>query len=165
MPGWTLQGRLNIRNSNDSDTININWQQDGADFEISLSGTLGLGAVRLSGGRAGVLIERAGEAPQTAASLEAVGTDTLGYAFPAEQLLFWIRGLSAPGGRAEITRNPEGLVATLSQPGGDGRRWELQYDRYRDIDGHILPGRIRLEQSPWRLTFVVSDWILPGESP
>ena len=160
MDNWSLRGRLNIRSNNNSDTININWLQDSGAFEINLSGTLGLGAVRLSGDAGGVLVEKAGEEPFTAPSLEAIGTGILGYAFPASELLYWIRGLPAPGRNSEVNYNEAGLVATISQPDATGRRWELQYDRFEDIVGRILPGRIRLEQAPYRLTFLVSDWKL-----
>lgn len=161
LESWSLRGRLNIRSNNQSDTININWLQETGNFDINLSGTLGLGAVRITGNAAGVLIEKAGEAPVTAPSLAAVGTDILGYAFPAGELLYWIRGLPAPGRPADVNYTAAGLVATISQPDAAGRRWELQYDRFEDSDGYILPGRIRLEQSPYRLTFLVSDWNLP----
>ena len=157
---WSLRGRLNIRSGNNSNTININWQQDNVAFEINLSGTLGLGAVRLSGNQQRVLVEKAGEDPVVAGSLSALGSEILGYAFPANELLYWIRGLPAPGRNAEVNYNEAGLVATISQPDTAGRRWELQYDRFEDIAGHILPGRIRLEQAPYRLTFLVSDWEL-----
>lgn len=162
MEHWSLRGRLNIRSNNDSETININWQQDADAFAINLSGTLGLGAVHIAGDTTGVVIEKAGEEPLQADSLETISTDILGYAFPAGELLYWIRGLPAPGRRADITYTSEGLVATLSQPDAQGRRWELQYDNYQEIAGHILPGRLRLEQSPYRLTFLISDWDIPS---
>lgn len=162
LDSWSLRGRLNIRSGNDSDTININWQQDGAVFDISLSGTLGLGAVHINGDDRSVMIEKAGEEPIVADSLEDFSSDVLGYAFPARELLYWIRGLPAPGSRPRESLNAQGLTATLSQTDHQGRRWELQYDRYQDTGGVILPGRIRLEQSPYRLTFVISDWMLPG---
>lgn len=158
---WSLRGRLNVRSSNASETININWAQAADNFEINLSGTLGLGAVRITGDGDGVLIEEAGEAPVQAASLEAMGTEVLGYAFPASELLYWIRGLPAPGSDPQITWNADGLVATLLQRDAHGQRWALQYDRYQDIAGHYLPGRLRLEQSPYRLTFLVNDWEIP----
>jgi outer membrane lipoprotein LolB len=162
MEHWSLRGRLNIRSNNESDTINLNWQQDAGAFDITLSGTLGLGAVRITGDATGVVVEKAGEAPLQADSLETISTDILGYAFPAAELLYWIRGLPAPGSRADITYNREGLVATLSQPDAQGRRWEMQYDNYQETAGHFLPGRLRLEQTPYRLTFLISAWDIPS---
>ena len=159
---WSLRGRLNIRSNNDNETININWQQDADTFEINLSGTLGLGAVRIAGDATGVVVEKAGEDPLQADSLETISADILGYAFPAPELLYWIRGLPAPDREAEITYNREGLVATLSQPDAQGRRWELQYDNYQETTGHFLPGRLRLEQTPYRLTFLISAWDTPS---
>jgi len=161
LDSWSLRGRLNIRSSNSNDTVNINWQQNREAFDINLSGTLGLGAVRISGDDQGVLIEKAGEESFRAPSLEVVGSEILGYVFPAGELLYWIRGLPAPGPRPGITYNPDGLIATLSQQDYTGRRWELQYDRYADIDGHYLPGRLRLEQAPYRLTFLIAKWEIP----
>ena len=158
MENWSLRGRLNIRSGESSDTININWQQAQDEFEINLSGTLGLGAVRISGKPGRVVIEKAGEAPIIASTLQEISSDILGYAFPASSLLYWIKGIPAPGSKADISRNAEGFVATLSQLDRQGTRWELQYDRYQNINHHILPGRIRLEQSPYRLTFVVNSW-------
>lgn len=158
LENWSLRGRLNIRRGDSSDTININWQQAEEEFDINLSGTLGLGAVRINGKLGRVVIEKAGEAPIIANSLQEISTDILGYAFPASSLLYWIKGLPAPGNRADMSRNDEGFVATLSQLDRQGARWELQYDRYQSIENHVLPGRIRLEQSPYRLTFVVNSW-------
>lgn len=165
LESWTLRGRLNIRSNDVNDTININWVQDASAFDINLSGALGLGAVRITGNDAGVIIEKAGEEPLRAASLAAVGSEILGYAFPAGELLYWIRGIPAPGPSPQLTFNPSGLIATMAQPDRSGRRWELQYDRHMDIGGYLLPGRIRLEQSPYRLTFLVSDWEIPAGIP
>ena len=155
---WSLRGRLNIRSDNQSDTININWQQQGPDFDINLSGTLGMGAVRINSSSNGVIIEKAGEEPMVASSLQELSRDLLGYAFPANSLLYWIKGLPAPNRNADITRNPQGLVATLSQADNQGRHWEIQYDRYQGYQDAAMPGRIRLEQSPYRLTFIITAW-------
>jgi outer membrane lipoprotein LolB len=161
---WALRGRLNIRTPDSSDTVNINWQQHNQDYDISLSGTLGLGAVQVSGDNTQVIIEKAGEEPVLAQSLEAISVELLGYAFPASELLFWIRGLPSPQRRAEQSFTPEGLLATLSQADSSGQRWELQYDRFSETGGVILPGRLRLERPPYRLTFVISDWQVREQS-
>ena len=164
MDSWALRGRLNIRSGEQSDTININWQQDNEDFDITLSGTLGMGAVRMSGRENGVQIEKAGEEAIIATSLQQISNELLGYAFPVDSLLYWIKGLPAPGNNADITYNAKGVIATLSQPDKLGQQWKLQYDRYQDINGNILPHRIRLEQSPYRLTFIVTTWRIDEDS-
>ena len=158
---WNLRGRLNIRNNNQSDTININWLQQGDAYDINLSGTLGLGAVRLSGSPSGVLIEKSGNEPVMATSLEAITAEMLGYAFPASELLYWVRGIPAPGRQARVERNAEGLIGSLVQADGRGLEWKLEYDRFELVDDHPVPGRIRLEQSPYRLTLLINNWELP----
>jgi outer membrane biogenesis lipoprotein LolB len=60
------------------------------------------------------------------------------------------------------TRNTDGLIATLSQQDANGHNWELQYDRFRENESIFLPGRIRLEQAQYRLTFIISSWDIPG---
>ncbi len=161
LDNWSLRGRLNIRNNNGSETININWQQTQTDYDINLSGTLGLGAVHIIGGADGIIIEKAGEAPLRAQDLESITTDMLGYAFPASELLYWIRGVPVPDREVVTKRNTYGLIATLSQQDANGQYWELQYDRFRENESIFLPGRIRLEQTQYRLTFIISRWDIP----
>lgn len=159
---WSLRGRLNIRSGDGNETININWQQNHEEYDINLSGALGMGAVQITGNNDGVTINRAGEEDAIVSSdLDSLSTEVLGYAFPLRELLYWIKGIAAPGSQAARTRNPQGLTATLSQADARGQRWELQYDRYQTVDSYALPGRIRLEQVPYRLTFVISDWDIP----
>ena len=156
-----MRGRLNIRSNTGSETININWQQTQTDYDINLSGTLGLGAVRIIGGADGVIVEKAGEAPLRTMSLEAITTEMLGYAFPASELLYWIRGMPAPDREVRTERNTQGLTSTLSQQDANGQNWELQYDRYQEVESVFLPGRIRLEQDLYRLTFIINSWEIP----
>src|SRR5690606_6948901 len=80
---WQLEGRLNIRGEEGSDTVSLRWEQRPLGFEINMSGRLGLGSVRISGAPGDVLVEKAGEEPVRAASLEELGLSYLGYAFPA----------------------------------------------------------------------------------
>ena len=154
---WQLDGRLNIRGADGSDTVSLRWDQRPLDFEINLSGRLGLGSVRIAGRDGEVVVEKAGEEPVRAASLEELGASYLGYAFPARQLHYWIRGIDAPGTPARLTLNAEERLATLMQDG-----WTLEYDRYQEAGGLVLPGRIRLDFNQggesYRLTFLIGEW-------
>lgn len=153
---WNLQGRLNIRSEADSNTLNIHWQQEDENFLINLSGTLGFGAVAIEGNNQLVKIEKSGDAPVFANNLEEISSSYLGFEFPANQLYYWIRGIPSPmTEQASIQLfNEEQLLETLQQD-----QWLLHYDRYKTQDnGLILPGRIRVERPPYRLTFIIRQW-------
>lgn len=153
--GWRLQGRLNIRGPERNDTVNLTWEQQGESFAINMSGRLGLGNVRINGNETGVVVEKAGEEPLYARSLEDVSADYLGYEFPAAKLHYWVRGITTPDSPASMELNDNRRLASLASDG-----WRLDYDRYLETGGVVLPGRIRMEHPPWRLTFLISEWTL-----
>ena len=158
---WRLEGRLNIRQQQQSDTVSIRWQQQGDTFDITLSSTmLGLGTTQVSGGNGEVLVEKAGEAPVTLPDLQALTRDYLAFDFPAANLLYWVRGLPAPGLPAATTFDDNDLLASLTQQDSSGQRWQLTFDRYTAVDALVMPGRIRMSSDSVQLTFLVGEWQL-----
>jgi outer membrane lipoprotein LolB len=161
---WTLNGRLNVRQGRQSDTVNLNWAQDGATFSIRLSATvLGLGAVLLQGDDRQVLLEKAGEEPRLLPSLEALGHEYMEYEFPAAYLTWWVRGLPAPSLPAQSTLNEQNLLQTLVQHSPDGQRYELTFERYSVVDGLALPSRITLQSQGVMLRVLVDGWQIPPQ--
>lgn len=162
---WRLEGRLAIRQGNDSSTVTINWYQHDESFDITLRGSLlPLGTTRLQGSDVGLVLERAGQDPVRLPNLQALTRDYLNFEFPAGNLQYWVRGLPAPGLRASTELDAANLLLTLQQTDVEGRRWDLKYDRYLPVAGLPLPGRIRLSTAAatggLQLTFLVSDWQL-----
>lgn len=158
---WTLGGRLNVLQNRQSDTVTINWDQQGERFDLNLSGTLGLGAVRVHGTPASVSVEKASETPQTLPGLAALTQEYFGFEFPAAQLLYWVRGIPDPTLPALTTLDASQLLATLEQSDPLGQVWLLTYDRYQPAGAVFLPGRIRVQREGLRLTFLVDTWTLP----
>jgi outer membrane lipoprotein LolB len=164
---WELVGRLNVRQGGASDTVNINWKQAADTFDLRLSGSLGLGAVHVSGDASQVTVERNGETPVTLPDLASLTREYFGYEFPTAQLLYWVRGLPAPERTGTTTLDDNRMLATLRQNDAAGTAWELSFDRYRELaDGNThLPGRIRARSPGLELTFLVSEWRKPDTSP
>lgn len=158
---WGLSGRLNVRQQEQSDTVQINWDQQGAGFDLLLSGSFGLGAVQVSGTPTLITVARAGEDSVTLPSLEALTRDYFGYDFPAAQLQYWVRGIPAPGSPADTVLDENQLLGTLSQRDDSGQQWTLSYDRYQQNGAVTLPGRIRAESAGLRLTFLINHWQVP----
>ena len=162
---WALQGRLNLRQGSQSDTVNIRWQQQDENFDIVLRGALGIGNTRVHGGNQGLLLEKSGEKPVSLANLEALTQDYLGFEFPAGYLSHWVRGLPVPEIPAIPSFDDNSRLVALVQEDKLGRRWQLGFDQYKEVGKLILPGRIRLEQPDFKLTFIISDWQLGAASP
>ena len=158
-PDWQLEGRLNVRQAKQSDTVSLNWQQQDQNFDLTLSGALGLGTTRVRGSDAeGLRVEKAGEAPVELPNLQALARNYLTFEFPADHLLYWVRGLPAPGLPATAEFDSNNLLTSLSQRDEDGRTWQLLFDRYEAVDTLPLPGRIRLTADDLQLTFLINDW-------
>jgi outer membrane lipoprotein LolB len=155
---WTLQGRLNIRQANNSDTVTLNWQQMVQDFEINLSGAFGIGATMISGNQESIRLQQGNQTPIEAASLSELSRDYLGYEFPAEALQFWVRGIPSPDSPSTMEFNDNQLLASLSQTDAQGNQWLLEYDRYQESGGLNLPGRIRMSHPDYLLTFIIQSW-------
>lgn len=162
---WELKGRLVVRENGNSDTVNINWRQQGESFDLRLFGGFGLGAVRVSGTGDSVTVEEAGEAPVTLPNLAAVTQEYFGYEFPTAELLYWVRGLPAPrAGRNTLDAN--GMLATLRQRDTSGLGWTLAFERYLALEGKpgtYLPGRIVAQRDGLELRFLIDNWVVPVE--
>ncbi len=158
---WTLQGRLNIRQANDSDTVSINWQQTEEAFEINLSGALGIGATTIYGNQSYIRLQQGNDTTIEARNIDELSREYLGYEFPAEALLYWVRGIPSPNSTASMELNENQLLARLSQQDNQGNNWELEYDRYLQSGGLNLPGRIRMSHPEYLLTFIIQSWQIP----
>ena len=156
---WQLEGRLNIRQQKESDTVSIHWQQQGNRFALTLSSTvLGLGTTRVQGDDNGVTVESAGAEPLHVPDLQTALRDYLGFNFPAANLRFWVRGLPVPGWVATTEFDQNLQLATLLQADAAGQLWRLEYDRYGLVEGLALPGRIRLTANALQLTVLIQQW-------
>ena len=162
---WELSGRLVVRQDGNTDTVNINWRQQDDDFNLVLSGSLGLGAVRVRGNAAEVTVEKAGDEPVTLPSLADVSREFFGYEFPTAELLYWVRGLPAPELSGSHTFDANRMLATLQQQDMNGVVWNLTFDRYAALEGSVnmtyLPGRIVAQREGLELMFLINDWIVP----
>jgi outer membrane lipoprotein LolB len=163
---WQLDGRLNIRQGRESDTINLNWKQSGEHVSIRLSATvLSVGGVVIEGDDASVTIEKSGEEPRVLPGLDALSSEFLDYDFPAAYLRWWVRGLPVPSLPATPVLDQNQLLFSLVQTAPDGQRWELSYENYEQVDNVILPRRINLASQGVLLRFLISDWQLNHVEP
>lgn len=153
LDAWDINGKLAMRSQAQSGSGVLFWLQRQDYFDIRVTGPLGQGATRLTG-RPGQIRLTTPHLDQHAASAEALMQEQLGWSLPVSNLLWWVRGLPAPGSKHTLQLNDDSLAARLEQDG-----WQLEFARYQSLpDGSLLPERILLKGPQLQLTLVVKQW-------
>lgn len=153
---WEMRGKLGYRGPDASGSAWLTWVQDAQHFDLTLTGPMGAGATRISGDAEAAVLSR-GRDVSRASSASALTHEVLGISLPLEELLWWVRGLPAPDAPAATQLSESYLLASLQQAG-----WQLQFDRYTEIAGLHLPGRISGtgidDYQGLRFTLVINHW-------
>lgn len=156
---WQLSGKVGARLPENSGSARLRWKQSEQDYRIDLSGPFGQGRVVIETLDQSVQLRQGAEPPLTAATAEELMWQATGWAFPVEQLVYWVRGIPAPDSRHRIVEyTPEGLVKTLYQSG-----WTLAYSDYKATGITPLPGRVIAQRDDIRLTLIIYQWSLPEQ--
>jgi outer membrane lipoprotein LolB len=151
---WNINGKLAVRSTATSESARLQWQQNGEQFDIHLSGPAGLKATRIHGTPHDVNFEQ-GEQTLHADSIAALSQQLVGWSLPADKLTWWLRGLPAPDSTPQrASYAPEGWLVALAQDGWDIRFSDPQQPR-SDI---TLPGRIEATRGDTRITLIIKTW-------
>ncbi|MBA4503203.1 lipoprotein insertase outer membrane protein LolB [Marinobacterium marinum] len=151
---WSAEGRIGIRWTEDSQSANLDWEQNLDRYQIRLSGPLGQGGLRITGSDQSVTLQRSGD-DQThqAPTPEALMQQLLGWHLPLTQAQYWIRGIPAPDTQAHPLTGP---VTGFIQSG-----WQIEYTRLTQAIGRVLPEKLRLSRDDLRITVIINTWAQP----
>lgn len=151
LQNWSAEGRLGVRMSQESHSANLDWQQQGDQYRIALTGPLGQGGLRIEGDSRSVSLRQAGEdSIHRAATPEALMQQLLGWHLPLSHARYWIRGLPDPGTPSTTLDAP---ATGFIQAG-----WTIEYLRFAPVAGQLLPEKLRLQHKDLRLTVIINDW-------
>jgi len=144
---WRMRGKIGLRSPQQNGSGFIDWQQDGEQFRLQVSGPLGQGSTVIAGNKHELSIQ--GE--EIIDNPQAQAEQALGWPLPQQQMPYWVRGLAAPntGSQSEWS---EGLLQKLQQGG-----WDIEYLRY-SRHRIPLPEKIKLKRGDIQLTLVVKRW-------
>ncbi len=153
---WHLEGKIAVRDENDSGSAYVHWRHAGDEFHLQISGPLGTGAAVAYGNASRVVMRLADDRILVGRTAEALVARHFGWRIPFAALDWWARGLPIPGEPAEITDGPDQLPAQLNQAG-----WNVLIQQYGSYSGYQLPEKLELNQGERRVRVRIRDW-LPG---
>ncbi|MEK7191642.1 MAG: lipoprotein insertase outer membrane protein LolB [Pseudomonadota bacterium] len=166
---WELRGRIALRSRDEGMQASLHWVRERERQRISLVGPLGSGQVRLTQDAGGAELRDTEKNVRRAPTARQLLVETTGWDVPFDDMDWWVRGLPAPGAKAEQELDEDGRLKTLTQFG-----WEVEFLEYGRYGAYELPSKLfarRRENAPGiglnhvttEVRVVIERWVLPGE--
>ncbi|WP_416885363.1 lipoprotein insertase outer membrane protein LolB [Marinospirillum sp.] len=144
---WQLQARTALSHGNERQTANLDWQQQGPNYQLRLFGPFGQGAAYLSGAPFLVTLTLSNGEQHQAATPEQLLARELNWPLPLSNLVYWVRGLPAPGPYRRLEDQQ------IEQDG-----WQIQWSRFSQQGDWQLPGLIDLHNPPLSIRMAIHTW-------
>jgi len=144
---WQAQGRIAFTNKKASHSANLDWQQDGYNYQLQLFGPLGQGSARLEGKPFKVILTTSDGTQIEASSPEQLLTENSGWELPLSNMIYWIRGMTAPGKYQKIDEQ------TFIQNG-----WLVEWRRFSQVDQYLLPSLLTAEKDQLSFRLAINKW-------
>lgn len=157
MTDWSLAGRISLDDGNQGGSGKLQWRVEGDNSELDFHAAMGRGAWHLQIDPEGALLREANGTEQTAAGVNALIQQRMGWPIPVDALQWWVRGLAAPGDVEELNIDTQGLLSSLVQFG-----WQVDFNRYDSVTGMALPVRLDARRQNYRVKLAISRWRLGG---
>lgn len=153
-PSWSLGGRIAVSNGRDGGSGRLEWQQDGARFNVALSAPVTRQSWRLSGDASQARLEGLEGGPRVGPDASGLLRAATGWDIPVVALADWVRGARADAlGPAAIHYDAAGRPARIEQGG-----WTIDYT-WPGADAEPLrPARIEARRGEARVRLVVDEW-------
>lgn len=134
---FNLQGKIGVKTPQQSGSAFFTWQQNHDQFDIELSGILGIGKTQISGQPGQVTLNSSKTGIVTAESAEELLQRATGWQAPISHLVHWVQAKPATL-NAQIEKDQQQRIHAINE---DGWNIQLSYN-----DAAQLPNRLILQQ-------------------
>lgn len=154
---FTLQGRIGVQTEGKGFSGSLTWQHNISSDDIALYSPLGGQVASIKKTANNVTLEDAKGNSISAADVETLTQNALGWKLPLTGLADWSLGRPATGEIQASTLDEQGHLNTLKQEG-----WDIEYQNYTEQNGHFLPKKIILRNDKAHLKLLVENWRIVG---
>ena len=151
-PEWVLQGRIGIRNDEQSLSGQVHWQHGADADDLLMTSPLGQGVARIVRDAQGVTLEVPNQPTRRARDAETLTRETLGYALPVAGLAWWVQARPDPARAFEAKRDEAGRLVQLKQDG-----WTIDYLQYA-ADAPDRPRILVVTREGLEIRLVADSW-------
>lgn len=153
LQAWQLNGKIGVQTQHDAGSANVDWSQQGQQYQLALFGPLGAGQIKLSGHPGLVTLQAADGQRITAPSAQALLARHWGWNLPVNYLQYWVRGVPAPGVAAKYDLDASQHLQQLTQAG-----WTIRYQQYTTVHQIDLPTKLTISSPILTAKLVIYEW-------
>lgn len=135
---FSLQGKIGVRTPQQSGSAFFTWVQQQEQFDIELTGILGVGKTQIEGKPGEVTLNSAKTGLITAATPEELLEKATGWQAPIMHLAYWVQAKPA-NSNAQVNKDENNRLKQLVE---DGWTVDFSYN-----DGQTLPNKLLLKQA------------------
>ncbi len=152
---WTIHARLGVSDGRHGGSGSLLWVRRGSAFDFELQAPVTGRSFRLHGEPGQARLDGLDQGPLSGGDARSLLRQALGWQVPMTQLDFWVRGMRAPGSRASMLFDKDGLPAQLTQDG-----WTVTYRDWYPETTPPLPRRVFARRGDDRVRMVINSWTL-----
>ncbi|MBD1555864.1 lipoprotein localization protein LolB [Vibrio sp. S9_S30] len=154
---YALTGKMAYISESKRQSLNFYWKKTHNSEELRLTTLLGQTALLLNIDETGAtVVTHKGETYRHVSSNILIKQLT-GLSIPIVQLSEWIKGLPLDADAYQL--NNANTLSDLTKQ-IDGQTWNLNFNKYTEQDGFVLPSSLTLVQDKTKLKIAVSKWII-----
>jgi len=146
---WQMDGRAAVAVGAQGWQASLNWQQTDAVTDLHLAGPFGIGSVAIEKTSAGLTLNGAPPSDMVVRDVH----ERLGFDLPMDRFRYWLLGVPDPNTTFDLTRNAQDRALKLTQDG-----WTIDYDKYMQVGGDLMPAHIVLSREGVRVRVAVERW-------
>ena len=150
---WGFVGKISLDDGEQGGSGKLRWDVRPDHSELDFHGAMGRGAWNLTIGPHSALLREANGMEQTAADVNQLVQERIGWHLPVDALQWWVRGLPAPGVIEDEQFDTDGLLISLRQFG-----WSVDFSRYDSRAELALPIRLNATRDNHRVKLAISKW-------
>lgn len=133
---WRLNGKIAIKTPEESVSASVTWRSNDADSEFVLTNFLGVKLLDLAVTKRGTTLH-ADDKSFVAATPEQAIWQASGWHLPYSALQSWVKGVPLINDAYQL--NDVGLVTTLAPQCYNCDVWQVDFQRYQQVDDYWLP--------------------------
>lgn len=149
---FALNGRISVSHNGERHSAGLRWTHKAQSDELLLLAPLGQTVARVYRDAQNATLYDGGKR-YSAANVELLMQQALGWYLPLNGLHHWVLGMAAAESPARVERNVNGQIAVLFQDG-----WEVRYQSYENTMPDSLPARLQLSRDGLQAILLVDGW-------